>query len=139
MAVFKATQNKSDSAGKFKATKNRSYDSTLVYDWESRNKESYDALEKYRQRINSGGYLSAEDLAAYRKALDSYVETSTRLRDLSRFYGQSVDDDDAWTKTIADMESGYKGISDYFSQWKTEDDYIFSSSDKSAEERLKRY
>ena len=139
MAVFKATQNKSDSAGKFKATKNRSYDSTLVYDWETRNKESYDALEKYRQRINSGGYLSADDLTAYRKALDSYVETATSLRGFSKAMGQGKDDDDAWTKTIADMESGYKGISDYFSQWKTEDDYIFSSSDKSAEDRQKRY
>ena len=137
MAVFKATQNKSDSAGKFKATKNRSYDSTLVYDWETRNKESYDALEKYRQRINSGGYLSADDLTAYRKALDSYVETSTSLRGFSKAMGQGKDDDDAWTKTIADMESGYKGISDYFSQWKTEDAFKKSvEAQKDREQKL---
>ena len=137
MAVFKATQNKSDSAGKFKATKNRSYDSTLVYDWENRNKESYDALEKYRQRINSGGYLSADDLTAYRKALDSYVETSTSLRGFSKAMGQGKDDDDAWTKTIADMESGYKGISDYFSQWKTEDAFKKSvEAQKDREQKL---
>ena len=143
MAVIKLSPeniHKNDGSSKIKLDRSRiSVDSARVSSYETRYKESYDALEKYRQRINSGGYLSAEDLAAYRKTLDSYVETSTRLRDLSRFYGQSVDDDDAWTKTIADMESGYKGISDYFSQWKTEDDYIFSSSDKSAEERLKRY
>ena len=143
MAVIKLSPeniHKNDGSSKIKLDRSRiSVDSARVSSYETRNKESYDVLEKYRQRINNGGYLSAEDLAAYRKALDSYVETSTRLRDLSRFYGQSVDDDDAWTKTIADMESGYKGISDYFSQWKTEDDYIFSSSDKSAEERLKRY
>ena len=137
MAVFKATQNKSDSAGKFKATKNRSYDSTLVYDWETRNKESYDALEKYRQRINSGGYLSADDLTAYRKALDSYVETSTSLRGFSKALGQGKDDDYEWTKTIADMESGYKGISDYFSQWKTEDSFKKSiAAQKEREEKL---
>lgn len=135
MAVFKATQNKSDSAGKFKATKNRSYDSTLVYDWETRNKESYDALEKYRQRINSGGYLSADDLTAYRKALDSYVETSTSLRGFSKAMGQGKDDDDAWTKTIADMESGYKGISDYFSQWKTEVDFRAAMEQAKADEK----
>ena len=138
MAVFKATQNKSDSAGKFKATKNRSYDSTLVYDWETKNKESYDALEKYRQRINSGGYLSADDLTAYRKALDSYVETSTSLRGFSKAMGQGKDDDDAWTKTIADMESGYQGISDYFSQWKTEDAFKASlAAQKDRDEKLK--
>ena len=137
MAVFKATQNKSDSAGKFKATKNRSYDSTLVYDWETRNKESYDALEKYRQRINSGGYLSADDLTAYRKALDSYVETSTSLRGFSKAMGQGKNDDDAWAKTIADMESGYKGISDYFSQWKTEDAFKKSvEAQKDREQKL---
>ena len=135
MAVFKATQNKRDSAGKFKATKNRSYDSTLVYDWETRNKESYDALEKYRQRINSGGYLSADDLTAYRKALDSYVETSTSLRGFSKAMGHGKDDDDAWTKTIADMESGYKGISDYFSQWKTEVDFRAAMEQAKADEK----
>lgn len=121
MAVFKATQNKSDSSGKFKATKNRSYDSALVSDWETRSREAYDALEKYRQRINSGGYLSSDDLAEYRKALDSYVETSTSLRSVSKAFGQGDDDDQKWTETIAQMESGYKGISEYFSQWKTED------------------
>ena len=137
MAVFKATQNKSDSVGKFKATKNRSYDSTLVYDWETRNKDAYDALEKYRQRINSGGYLSTDDLTAYRKALDSYVETSTSLRGFSKAMGQGKDDDDAWTKTIADMESGYKGISDYFSQWKTEDAFKKSvEAQKDREQKL---
>ena len=123
MAVFKATQNKSTTAGKFKATKNRSYDSAIVYDWESRNKEAYDALEKYRMRINSGGYLSEEDLSSYRKALDSYVDTSTRLRGLSKHLGQAKDDEDEWSATIADMESGYKGISEYFSQWKDEDSF----------------
>jgi hypothetical protein len=137
MAVFKATQNRSDSDGKFKATERRSYDSALVYDWETRNKEAYDALEKYRQRINSGGYLSADDLTAYRKALDSYVETSTSLRGLSKGLGQGKDDDNQWTKTIADMETGYKGISDYFSQWKTEDAFKASlAAQKDREQKL---
>lgn len=137
MAVIKLSPeniHKNDGSSKIKLDRSRiSVDSARVSGYETQNKESYDALEKYRQRINSGGYLSAEDLDAYRKALDSYVETSTRLRDLSRFYGQSVDDDDAWAKTIADMESGYRGISDYFSQWKTEVDF------RAAMEQAKAY
>ena len=135
MAVFKATKNRSDSAGKFKATERRSYDSAIVYDWETRNKESYDALEKYRQRINSGGYLSADDLTAYRKALDSYVETSTGLRGISKAFGQAADDDDAWSSSLAQMESGYKGISDYFSQWKTEADFKVAMEQAKANEK----
>ena len=136
MAVFKATKNRSDSAGKFKATEHRSYDSTLVYDWETRNKESYNALEKYRQRINSGGYLSSDDIADYRKALDSYVETSTGLRGVSRALGQSKDDDElSWNNTVAQMESGYKGISDYYSQWKTEADFKVAMEQAKANEQ----
>lgn len=101
-----------------------SYDSAMVSDWETRNKEAYDALESYRQRINSGGYLSADDLSSYRTALDSYVETSTGLRGISKVFGQGdMDDDTAWADTISQMETGYKGISDYFSQWDTEDAY----------------
>ena len=138
MAVYKATQSKSDSVGKFKATNNRSYDSAMVSDWETRSRDAYNALEKYRQRINSGGYLSADDLADYRKALDSYVEASTSLRGVSKALGQSNDDTE-WISAISAMKSGYKGISDYFSQWKTEDDYIFANSAKSAEERHGRY
>ena len=101
-----------------------SYDSAMVSDWETRNKEAYDALESYRQRINSGGYLSADDLSSYRTALDSYVETSTGLRGISKAFGQGeMDDDNAWADTISQMETGYKGISDYYSQWDTEDAY----------------
>ena len=136
MAVYKATQKKSDSVGKFKATEKRSYDSALVYDWETRSKESYDTLEKYRQRINSGGYLSADDISAYRKALDSYVDATKGLRGISRAFGQGeAGDDQEWFYTISQMERGYKGISDYFSQWKTEDDFKVAMEQAKANEQ----
>ena len=124
MAVFKATQNRSNSATKFKATEKRSYDSALVSQWESRSKESLDTLEKYRQRINSGGFLSADDLTTYRSALDIYKENASNLRRISKSLGQGVvEDDDQWGKSLAQMEYNFKGISDYYSQWKTEVDY----------------
>lgn len=135
MAVFKATQNRSDSVGKFKATEKRSYDSTLVYDWETRNKEAYNALERYRSRISSGGYLSSDDIATYRKALDSYVDTSSNLRGISRVFGQSDMDDDQWQNSIADMERNYKGISDYYSKWKTEADFKVAMEQAKANEQ----
>ena len=124
MSAFKATQNRSDSAGKFKATERKSYDSTLVYDWETRSKEAYTTLEKYHQRINSGGYLSADDLSSYQKALDSYVETSKGLRGIAKSFGQVEREEDLkWSDTISKMKRGYNGLSNYFSQWETEDAY----------------
>ena len=140
MAVFKATQNKGDSAGKFKATQHRSYDSTLVSEWETSSKEAYEELEKYRRRISSGEFLTSDDLAAYKKAMDRYVDTTRNLRSVSRVLGQgSADDDVAWADSVSKMQKGYKDISDYYSQWKTADDYIFSSSTKTAEERQSHY
>ena len=124
MAVFKATQKKSDSAGKFKATKNRSYDSALVSGWETSSRDAYNALEKYRKRISSGEYLSSDDLAAYQKAMDSYVDTTSNLRSISRVLGQSAADDDiAWANSISQMRKDYKGISDYFSKFRNADEY----------------
>ena len=123
MAVFKATQNKSDSSGKFKATANRSYDSTMVYDWETRNKESLDLLEKYRIKVNNGGYLSADDLAAYQKALDSYVETSESLRRLSKAFNGDANDDDTWYNTLSSLKRNYDSVSKYYSQFASEKEY----------------
>ena len=124
MAVFKATQNKSNSAGKFKATKNRSYDSALVSSWETSSRDAYKELEKYQRRISSGEYLSSDDLAAYQKALDSYEDSERKMRQASIILGQSgANNNAAWADSVSQMKKNFKGISDYYSQWKTEDDY----------------
>ena len=128
MSVLKLSKNdihrNGDDDKKIKLNKSQiSYDSAMVSDWETRQKEATNTLNQYRERINSGGFLSSEDLTAYRKAMDSYVETSTGLRGISKILGQGVDDDDTWSGTITQMENGFKGISDYYSQWKTEDEY----------------
>ena len=124
MAVFKATKNKSDSEGKFKATEKRSYDTTMVYDWEARNKESMNVLEQYRKKVNNGGYLSADDLEAYRKALDSYVETSNSLRSIAKVFGQGdMDDDKSWRSAIGALKENYNSVSKYYSQFASEKDY----------------
>ncbi len=109
---------------KIKLSKNQiSYDSAMISGWETRNKESYNTLEKYHQRINSGGYLSADDLSSYRKALDIYADTSKGLRGLAKVFGQDMGDEQEWSDSISQLQSGYKGLFDYYSQWKTEDDY----------------
>ena len=123
MSYFKSTNKNRDSVGVFKATEKRSYDPALVSSWEHGSKAAFDTLEQYRQRINSGGFLSSDDLANYRSALDTYKESASNLRRISKSFGQTVDDDEQWEKNLAQMEDGFKGISDYYSQWKTEVDY----------------
>ena len=100
-----------------------SYDSAMVSAWETGQKQAATTLDQYRERINSGGFLSSKDISTYRKALDSYIETSSALRGISKSFGQTVDDDETWSSNISQMETGFKGISDYYSQWKNEKQY----------------
>ena len=124
MAVFKATQSRSDSAGKFKATERKSYDSTLVYDWETSSKNAYDELEEYRKRISSGEYLTSDDLDAYKKAMDRYVDTTSNLMRISRSFGKVEREEDLkWSDAISKMKRGYKDISDNFSKFRNADEY----------------
>jgi hypothetical protein len=112
-----------------------SYDSAMVSAWETGQKQAATTLDQYRERINSGGFLSSKDISAYRKALDSYVETSGALRGISKSFGQSVEDDDTWSSNISQMESGFKGISDYYSKWKTEEDFKVAMEQAKANEQ----
>ena len=141
MAVFKATKNKSTSGGVFKATKNRSYDTAVVRQWESDNKDSLSKLREYQQRVSSGGYLSREDLADYRNALDRYKESAASLRYVSARLGAKNDAREAasWETTLSGLESNYKGLSDFYSQWDTEEDYNFWQQNNTAEKRQKQY
>ena len=112
-----------------------SYDSAMVSAWETGQKQAATTLDQYRERINSGGFLSSKDISTYRKALDSYVETSSALRGISKSFGQSVEDDDTWSSNISQMESGFKGISDYYSKWKTEEDFKVAMEQAKANEQ----
>ena len=114
-----------------------SYDSAMVSAWETGQKQAATTLDQYRERINSGGFLSSKDISTYRKALDSYIETSSALRGISKSFGQTVDDDETWSSNISQMETGFKGISDYYSNWETEDEYkAWNKAQKDREQKL---
>ena len=127
MAVMKLSQKdiRKNNEDKIKLDKSQiSYDSALVSGWEASSKSAYNELEKYRRRISSGEYLTTDDLSAYQKAMDSYVETSSNLRGISRVFGKSSADDDlAWENSISQMQKDYKGISEYFSKFRNADEY----------------
>ena len=117
-----------------------SYDSGQVSTWEAQNKESTSTLKRYGDMISSGGFLTAADLTSYRKALDDYISSATGLRHISKVFGDNTegDDDKKWQDSLASLESDYKIVFDYYSKYKTEDDYIKSAPEASGD-RQKRY
>ena len=127
MSVLKLSKNditkNNDGENKIKINKNQiSYDSAMVYGWESKNKDSLNTINNYYTKINNGGYLSADDIKTYRSALDSYISTSNSLRGLDKALGNSYSEDDEkkWTDSISSMNTEYENIYNYYSQFGTE-------------------
>ena len=127
MSVFKATKNKKQTAtdsGTFKSTERKSYDSSLVYGWETSNKESIDILNKYNETLNNNGWLSEDDRTAYRQALDSYIDTSNYLRGINKVFAEGYEDDEeGWQSTITSFEDTFKWLSDVHSKYDSADAY----------------
>jgi len=102
-----------------------SYDSARVSGWEQTNRQSLDILNDYNNKINKSEWLSEEDRATYRKALDSYIETANYLRGINKTFGEGYTDEDekSWLDSIASMNSAYDSTEKYYSQWIDEKDY----------------
>lgn len=124
MATFQPTKKKT-STDVFQPTSRKSYDSTVVYGWEQSNRKSLDILNDYNNRINKNEWISTDDRAKYRSALDSYIETSNLLRGINKTLGNgySNEDDQKWMESIASMNKGYDDISGFYSQFASESDY----------------
>ena len=118
--------------GKRKLTKSDvTFDTTPIGGWETTNKESFNTLNSYYERINRGEYLSADDMKTYKSALDSYIDTSNRLRGLNNSYGEgfSEEEEQKWLDSLTSMQSDYDNASKYYGSFKTEQsfkDYLAS-------------
>ena len=130
MSVLKLSKNdiirNNDNGEKIKLKKsNLSFDSTMLHGWEQSNRESLDIINSYNNRINKSEWLDEEDRTAYRKALDTYIETSNRLRGINKTFGEGYSDEDEqkWTDSIASMNKGYDEISGFYSQFGDEREY----------------
>lgn len=102
-----------------------SYDTALVSNWESDAKTSFETLQNYNTKLNNREYLSSDDLKSYKSAVDSFVENNNRLRRLNKIFGQGYTDEQEkeWNDAITSLQSGYKEASDYFSQFKDENEF----------------
>ena len=127
MSVFKSTSRRSGgaSSSSFKATGRKSYDYSVVYDWEIENKNSFDLLNNYYTRISNGEWLSPEDRASYRTALDSYIDSTNRLRGINKTFGKGYTDEEErkWADSVSLMNKEYTDVDNYYSHWIDEKDY----------------
>ena len=139
MSILKLSKNDiiKSNGGEEKLKLKRSditYDTTPIGSWETTNKESFSTLNNYYERINKGEYLSADDITTYKSALDSYIDTSSRLRKLNSSFGEgySEEDEQKWTDTLTSLQSDYDNASKYYGSFKTEQafkDYLASVRD----------
>ena len=142
MSVLKLTKNdiirNDDKEEKIKLKRSDlSYDSARVSGWEQANRQSLDILNDYNNRINKSEWLTKEDRENYKKALDSYIETSNYLRGINKTFGEGYTDEDEknWNDSIASMNTGFDEISNFYSQFASDKEYdLWHESFKSDEE-----
>ena len=130
MSVLKLSKNdiirNKDKEEKIKLKRSDlSLDSARISCWEQANRQSLDVINNYNNRINNGEWLSNEDRANYRTALDSYIETSNLLRGINKTFGKGYSDEDEqqWADSITSMNKAYDSTDKYYSQWIDEKDY----------------
>ena len=132
MDVFKATpyqikdeENSSSNKSVFKATKYKTYDPDVVSDWQTTNTESWDTISNYYNKIKNSEYLSADDMTAYRTALDNYISSTNSLRGISKTFGSGYTDEEEkkWTDAVSNMNTDYDNINSFYSNFKNEDKY----------------
>lgn len=98
-------------------------DTVMSHFWNDRVNDSVSKLNRYRDKINSGGYLSTADLSAYEKALSYYKLGSNKLRSIFSRNGYETEDDESWNTTMSALDDSVRGLTDYFSQWKDEEEF----------------
>lgn len=101
------------------------YDAATYSGWEVTNKSSLEIINNYNTKIQNNEYLSADDIKTYRTAIDSYIDSSNKLRGLSKIFGSGYTEEEEkkWTNDITSLNTAYDTASKYYSNWKTEDDY----------------
>ena len=144
MSVLKLTKNdiirNDDKEEKIKLKRSDlSYDSARVSGWEQANRQSLDILNDYNNRINKSEWLTKEDRENYRKALDSYIETSNYLRGINKTFGEGYTEEDEknWNDSIASMNTGYDEISNFYSQFASDKVYNDWMEERKADDAYK--
>jgi hypothetical protein len=90
-----------------------------VNSYQYQNKSALDIINEYQKKIQNGDWLSSEDRAAYKGAIDTYTSTGNKLREASKHYGQkyTADEEKCWTDSLSSLQSGYNSVNDFYNQF----------------------
>lgn len=141
MGVFYATKNKKENKNEYneyKATNKRSYDMSSVYLAESDSKKAIDIINEYDEKVKSNAYLSSEDLATYRSAVDSYTNSVNVVNDYAKWAGQPQSNTN-WDDIIKGLNTNYDALEKYYSRWENEDAYKEALEQQKIEEGYLTY
>ena len=146
MSVLKLSKNdiirNEDKGEKIKLKRSDlSFDSSRVSTWEQTNKQSLDILNDYNNKINNSEWLSEDDRAKYRSALDSYIETANLLRGINKTFGEGYSDEDekSWLDSVSSMNKGYDEISGFYNQFASDKVYSDWLTQNEADEAYNAY
>ena len=130
MSILKLSKNdiirKEDEEEKIKIKRtDLSFDSAMISGWEQANRQALEIINNYNNRINKSEWLDEEDRKAYKKAINSYVSTTNRLRGINKTVGEgySEDDEKGWLDAVASLNKGYDDISSFYGQFASDKVY----------------
>lgn len=129
MATFKPTST-STKKKTFTPTKYAGYNTSTLRGYEYENKSALDILNEYQNKINRGEWISTEDRAKYKAAVDSYTSSGNALRSASKFYGTKYSDEEekGWQDYLASLSGNYNSINDFYNQFENETMFDYFAS-----------
>ena len=126
MATFQRTNGVTwNRTGTFKSTGMGGFNYEVISDWEKQNKSALDIINDYATKINNGEWMSTEDRAKYKSAIDTYSATGTKLRNTSKKMGQTYtkEDEKNWTDTLSSLANSYNSAKNLYSGFTDENEY----------------
>ncbi len=106
---------------------------------EAQVEDCFNTLQKYHDKLNKQEYFSADDLKAYKSAMDGYIKYNNRLRNLNKTFGNNFteEEENQWNDGVASLKKGYTEISNYFSGFKTKKEYNDAMAAVKQREKMK--
>ena len=106
-------------------TVTRRYNQSALYGWQAQNQSALDILNEYQKKIQNNEWLSSEDRAKYKAAIDEYTSSGNALRKASQFYGTkyTADEEKSWQDSLSSLSGGYNDIEKFYGQFASDKEF----------------
>ena len=103
----------------------RGKNTSKLNQYKYQNQTAIDTINKYNELMNSGGWMSADDLTKYNSAIETYKTTGTALRDASKFYGTKYTEEEekGWLDSLASLSNSYTSANELYSSFADADQF----------------